>query len=147
MDPAPAPSRHGLDREYRYYLSAVTQFHLAAAEAGGLHPTDYQASSILDLDGPLTSGQLSARLGLSPSATTRVIDRLIRAGIAERTRDDEDRRRVMVAHTGHLPSAVLERLGRVREPIARAVAGLSEEQRQGLAEYFRAAAAAYRDGS
>ncbi len=147
MSADPAQRGHNLDREYRYYLSAVTQFHLAAAEAGGLHPTDYQASSILDLDGPLTSGQLSQRLGLSPSATTRVIDRLITAGIAERSPDEVDRRRVMVAHTGHLPAAVKDRLAQVRDPIAQVVTDLSEEQREGLMEYFQAAAKAYRDGS
>ena len=147
MTTEPASSADDLDREYRYYLSALTQFHLATAEAGGLHPTDYQASSILELDGPLTSGQLSRRLGLSPSATTRVIDRLITAGIAERTRDHGDRRRVMVAHSGRLPVEVMERLEQVRAPIAQVVAGLSDEQRHGLRKYFQAATTAYRDGS
>ena len=147
MDTHPASSGDDLNRQYRHYLSAVTQFHLATAEAGGLHPTDYQASSILELDGPLTSGQLSQRLGLSPSATTRVIDRLIAAGIAERTRDEGDRRRVMVAHSGHLPDAVRSRLEQVRAPIVQVVSGLSDEQRQGLMEYFRAATTAYRNGS
>lgn len=147
MDIDPASSGDDLDREYRYYLSAVTQFHLATAEAGGLHPTDYQASSILELDGPLTSGQLSQRLSLSPSATTRVIDRLIAAGIAVRTRDDDDRRRVMVAHSGHLPAEVTARLEQARAPIVQVVAALSEEQRQGLMTYLRAATKAYRDGS
>ncbi|WP_262423759.1 hypothetical protein [Brachybacterium sp. Z12] len=53
----------------------------------------------------------------------------------------------MVAHTGHLPAAVMDRLAQVRDPIAQVVTDLSEEQRQGLMEYFQAAAKAYRDGS
>src|SRR5699024_501874 len=82
-----------LIRVYRHYLASVVHFHLAAAEAAGLGPTDYQAASLLDLDGPMRAGQLAEHLGLSAGAATRVVDRLVRAGIAERTTAGEDRRR------------------------------------------------------
>ena len=132
-----------MTRAYRTYLASLVQFHLAAAAAGGLGPSDYQASSLLDLDGPLTSGELAERLGLSPSATTRVIDRLILAGVAERVADSADRRRTMITHTGHLPEGLAELLQQVRSPIGQAVAGLSEDQQEGLFAYFRAATDAY----
>lgn len=128
---------------YRTYLAAVVRFHLAAAEAGGLGASDYQASSLLDLDGPLTTGQLAEQLGLSPSATTRVVDRLIAAGIAERVTDRDDRRRTVITHTGHLPEGLRELLEQVRGPIAETVASLSAEQREGLARYFRQATETY----
>ncbi|WP_169847010.1 MarR family winged helix-turn-helix transcriptional regulator [Rhodococcus rhodnii] len=132
-----------MTRTYRTYLASVVHFHLAAAEAGGLGPSDYQASSMIDLDGPLTTGQLAENLGLSPSATTRVVDRLVAAGIAERRVDPTDRRRTVVAHTGHLPDGLAELLDRVRGPIGEAVASLTEEQQEGLVAYFRAAMEAY----
>lgn len=129
---------------YRTYLASVVHFHLAAAEAGGLGPSDYQASSLLDLDGPLTTGQLAERLGLSPSATTRVIDRLITAGIAKRAVDPADRRRTVIEHTGHLPEGLSELLDLVRRPIGEAFANLNDDQRDGLLAYFQAATDAYR---
>lgn len=132
-----------MTRTYRTYLASVVRFHLAAAEAGGLGPSDYQASSLLDLDGPLTTGELADQLGLSPSATTRVIDRLIAAGVAERVTDLADRRRTVITHTGYLPEGLSELLDQVRVPIGEAVAALNEDQREGLLIYFQAAADAY----
>ncbi|WP_169533964.1 MarR family winged helix-turn-helix transcriptional regulator, partial [Actinoalloteichus spitiensis] len=128
---------------YRRYLAAVVRFHLAAADMSGLGHTDYQASNLLDLDGPMTSGELAARLRITPSAATRAVDRLVEAGLAERTTDPEDRRRTVVRHTGRLPAPLVELLGRTREPIGRAVGALTEEQRAGLLSYFRAATEAY----
>ena len=132
-----------LTRTYRRYLASVVRFHLAAAEAGGLGPTDYQAASLIDLDGPLSAGELADQLGLSPSATTRVVDRLVSTGLAERIDDAGDRRRRLIAHTGHLPGALSEVLGQVREPIGTAIAELDDHQRAGLQAYFRAATKAY----
>jgi len=128
---------------YRRYVAALVHFHLAAAHAANLGPTDYQAGSLLDSEGPLTTGELGRLLRLSPSATTRVVDRLIAAGIAERVPDSHDRRRTIVRHTGALPAELTALLQEVRAPIANAVADLSEEQRAGLAAYFRAATEAY----
>ncbi len=85
---------------YRRYLAAVVQFHLVTADEVGLSGTDYQATNLLALDGPLSSGELAARLGLTTGATTRLIDRLERAGYLRRVHDPADRRRVMVEQPG-----------------------------------------------
>ncbi|WP_280460695.1 MarR family winged helix-turn-helix transcriptional regulator [Nocardia carnea] len=130
---------------YRRYLASVVQFHLAAAEACGLGATDYQALSLLDVDGPMTTGQLAERLGLSPSATTRAVDRLANAGLAERVPDEADRRRVLVRATGRQPEQLGEILGRVQAPIAAAITELTPAQRDGLTAYFTAATQAYRE--
>lgn len=131
-------------RAYRNYLAAVVRFHLVAAEAGGMGPTDYQASSLLELDGPLSPGELAESLGLSRSATTRVVDRLVAAGIAERAIDPDDRRRGVVAHTGRIPAEVVELLSAVRQPIGDAIDSMTAEQREGLLAYFDSATNAYR---
>lgn len=54
---------------------------------------------VLANDGPLSAGELTRALKLSPAATTTAIDRLERAGLVTRTRDAENRRRVLVAAT------------------------------------------------
>ncbi|WP_226900320.1 MarR family transcriptional regulator [Nonomuraea phyllanthi] len=85
---------------FRHYLSAMVLNSLAAAEAAGLNATDYHALNLLDLTGPLTSGELAVRAGLTTGATTRLIDRLERGGHARRVPDPADRRKVMVESAG-----------------------------------------------
>ncbi|WP_295695909.1 MarR family transcriptional regulator [Lapillicoccus sp.] len=129
--------------DYRRYLASLVLFHLAAADAVGMGPTDYQASSLLDVEGAMTTGALAQRMGLTTSATTRLIDRLVDSGYVRRVADPDDRRRVLVEHTGHVPDRLAEILESVRVPIAEVVTGLSAPQQRGLATYFRAAGETY----
>lgn len=140
-------ANHDIGLLYRRYLAGVVAFHLAAAEASGLGPTDYQASSVLDLDGPMPTGELAEQLALSPSATTRVVDRLIGAGLARRIPDPADRRRVQVEHTGAMPAGLGQILGMVRGPIQEVVSGFDESQTQGLMSYFAEAGLVYREAT
>ena len=132
---------------YRRYLAAVVLFHLAAADQVGLTGTDYQASNVLALDGPMTTGELARRLALSSGATTRLMDRMIAAGYARRVADPADRRRVLVEHTGHVPERLTEILTAVSEPVAKILQELSPEQLDGVARYIEGAATAYHDAT
>ena len=136
-----------LAADYRRYLAAVVLFHLAAADEVGLGSTDYQASSILDLDGPMTSGELAGRLALSSGATTRLIDRMIAGGYVHRIEDASDRRRVVVENTEQLPPRLSEVLDAVRQPLGAVIAGLTPEQLDGVAIYIRGSADAYRSAT
>ena len=74
----------------------------ALAEQTGLHGTDRRALGVLDaLAGtePLTAGRLAEQVGLSPPATTALVDRLVAAGLVERVRDLPDRRKVRIQLT------------------------------------------------
>ncbi|WP_082683669.1 MULTISPECIES: MarR family transcriptional regulator [unclassified Mycobacterium] len=107
----------------------------------------HQASNLLDLEGPITSGELARRLRLTTGATTRVVDRLVKAGLARRQDDPADRRRALVAHTGHRPAGLDEILARVREPIQEALQDFSTEQLAGVQRYLEVATRAYADGA
>jgi DNA-binding MarR family transcriptional regulator len=133
-----------LAEEYRRYLAAVVAFHLAAADTVGLGATDYQALNILDLEGPLNGGELAQRLGLTTGATTRLLDRLEKAGVARRVTDPGDRRRLVIETTGRLPDGLAEILGRVRGPIGTVVQQLDAHQLEGLQTYLRGSTEAYR---
>jgi DNA-binding MarR family transcriptional regulator len=66
------------------------------AAATGMNRTDMRCLDILSQRGSLTAGQLAKAMHLSSGAITTLVDRLERAGYAQRRRDTEDRRRVLV---------------------------------------------------
>ncbi|PPK70818.1 GNAT family N-acetyltransferase [Actinokineospora auranticolor] len=70
------------------------------AAANGLHPTDLRALvHLLDArreEIPATPGWLSGKLALNSASVTALVDRLVRAGYVRRTRDNRDRRRVLL---------------------------------------------------
>lgn len=86
--------------QLRLLQQSFDAFDEAAAARLGLNRTDLRAMDlVLANDGPLSAGELTRALKLSPAATTTVIDRLERAGLVTRTRDAENRRRVLVTET------------------------------------------------
>ncbi|HZU67511.1 MAG TPA: MarR family transcriptional regulator [Ktedonobacteraceae bacterium] len=50
-------------------------------------------------EGPLVIGQIAQRLGIGLSTGGHLVDRLVQAGLAERTEDIEDRRRTLAKLT------------------------------------------------
>ena len=50
---------------------------------------------ILAEEGPLVIGQIAQRLGIGLSTGGHLVDRMVQAGLAERTEDSEDRRRTL----------------------------------------------------
>ncbi|GAA1076539.1 MarR family transcriptional regulator [Nocardiopsis composta] len=81
---------------FREFLSAIVLNAQAIADRLGLRLIDVQAAHLVTQAGPLTAGALAERLGTPTATTTRVIDRLERAGYVRRVRDPHDRRRVAV---------------------------------------------------
>jgi DNA-binding MarR family transcriptional regulator len=100
------------------------------AETTGVHPTDLRALRLLDAaaEGPMTVGALGEALGLSSGAVSELVDRLERAQLAQRIRDDADRRRVLV----HLAPAARtfgrEQLAPIARAIERAIASAGDEE-------------------
>ncbi|MDQ0378967.1 MarR family winged helix-turn-helix transcriptional regulator [Amycolatopsis thermophila] len=132
---------------FRRYLDAVGLHGLAGAEAAGLHATEWYAISLLDLEGSLTSGELSTRTGLTTGATTRLIDRLERAGYVRRTAHPADRRKVIVEPVPDALAGIEAIVGPARHHIAEVIARYTPEQQEVLFDYFARAAPAYRAAS
>lgn len=127
---------------FRRYLSATVINCLATAEAAGLNATDYYALNLLDLSGPLTSGELAAQTGLTTGATTRLIDRLERGGHVRRSPDPSDRRKVIVEAVGQ-PEGLEEVLAGTKRRLGAIFQDLSEQEQSVLFGYFAKATAAY----
>lgn len=87
----------------RRHHAAYTLFNQALAEHLGLHPTDLQCVSLLALEpGARSTGEIAELTGLTSGSATRLVDRLQKAGLAERHPDPQDRRKMLVTLThGH----------------------------------------------
>jgi DNA-binding MarR family transcriptional regulator len=127
-----------LMRTGREMSAATVMFHSAVAERAGLSATEHKAMDILSRAGPLSAGELADHTGLTTGAVTGLIDRLEAAGFVRRTRDPDDRRKVIV-------EPILEELGGLIGPIfmemGRAVgelyASFGESERQVLLDFQR----------
>ncbi|AJT63054.3 MarR family winged helix-turn-helix transcriptional regulator [Streptomyces chattanoogensis] len=129
---------------FRQYLDAVGLQGLASAEAAGLHTSEWYALSLIAQEGSLSSGELATRTGLTTGATTRLIDRIERAGYARRTADPKDRRRVIVEPIPDALARIEEVVAPARRHIADVLARYTPEQRDLLFDYFAHAAPAFR---
>ncbi|MGW4469168.1 MarR family winged helix-turn-helix transcriptional regulator [Nonomuraea sp. NPDC004354] len=88
--------KHPGEAGFREFLIAVLLHNEAVAERLGLQPADVAALMLLETRGPLAVGAISDELGLPSASTTRLIDRLEKAGYARRVRGERDRRTVTV---------------------------------------------------
>lgn len=88
-----------------------------------LRAVDLECLDLIAREGPISPGELATLAQLHPASLTKILDRLERSGLAERTRDPGDRRRVTL-------HAVPERgaeLARLYRPMARALNRISEQ--------------------
>lgn len=97
---------------------ATVLFHATIAQRMGLNPTDYKTLGVLERAGPLSAGEIADLTGLAAASITNLIDRLEARGLARRTHDPNDRRRILV-------SAVTERLGDARALFRSTIASLA----------------------
>ena len=111
------PDQDAVKTDVRALLREAAAIGAQLAREHPLHPTDARAMRVLDAVADVhvaTPGRLADELGLSPAATTALVDRLVAAGLVERVRDLPDRRQVRLRLTEHARAAsreLLEPLG------------------------------------
>ncbi|MGW0145999.1 MarR family winged helix-turn-helix transcriptional regulator [Streptomyces sp. NPDC003333] len=140
------PARPDAHRAYRRYLSAVMLHGHAGAKACGLGATDLYALNVLELSGAMSPGELADRTGLTTGPTTRLIDRLERAGYVRRVPDPTDRRKVTVEPVGR-PGELDRVMAPARQRIAGILDGYTPDQLDVLYDYFTRAARAYEEAA
>jgi len=70
---------------------------------------------ILAEEGPLVIGQIAQRLGIGLSTGGHLVDRLVQAGLAERTEDADDRRRTLARLTPTGEDLYTQLLSRIQQ--------------------------------
>ncbi|NNH75150.1 MarR family transcriptional regulator [Nocardia uniformis] len=104
-----------IGQQLRLLQRSFDSFDEAVAARLRLNRTDMRCLDIVLGRGPLSAGELSSALRLSPAATTTVIDRLERAGYVSRAQDPGNRRRVLIeptADTRRMAELIFEPVGR-----------------------------------
>jgi len=82
------------------YQDSTDAFDDAAARLLEVNRTDLRCLGLLIQEiGPTTPGVLAARLGLTAGSVTTMLDRLERMDFVTRTRDPDDRRKVVISPT------------------------------------------------
>ncbi|OPC81026.1 MarR family transcriptional regulator [Embleya scabrispora] len=81
------------------WITQLIQINGLIADRMGVVATDFHCLHALHQDGPATSSVLARRVGLTPGAASRMIDRLTEAGCVKRVPDPNDRRRVVIEPT------------------------------------------------
>ena len=97
----------------------------------------FKAMATITMFGPQPVGEIGRRLGISEPAASLLVGKLEERGLAERVRDEQDRRRILVTAT----PAAEELAGRLREGREEQVQGwfaaLSDDELAGLLLGFR----------
>jgi DNA-binding MarR family transcriptional regulator len=90
-------------------------FGQTVANVAGISGSDLECLDFLILEGRVTAGRLAEVKGLTTGAITGVVDRLEKAGLVQRERDEADRRKVFISI---VPENVA-RIGRYYEHLQR----------------------------
>ncbi|MFI5611890.1 MarR family winged helix-turn-helix transcriptional regulator [Amycolatopsis sp. NPDC051903] len=122
-------------------LVAVSARSLAAAGDLITLP-QFRVLVILHSRGTLNQAALAELVGVTPSTTSRMVDRLVAVGMVVRQDSPSSRREIVVELTGEGERVVRLVTERRRREIARIVAKMPEDARHGLVEALTAFAEA-----
>jgi DNA-binding MarR family transcriptional regulator len=121
----------------RAHEAANEAFDDVACAKLGINRTDLRCLNIVDNEGAMTAGRLAAKSGLTTAAVTAVLDRLERAGYAQRVRNQVDRRQVIVELTPLLAERGAAIWGPLGEEATARLGQMSAEELRGVAAFFR----------
>jgi DNA-binding MarR family transcriptional regulator len=121
----------------RAYQSAVEKMDEAFCRLVGVNRTDGRCLDVIGQRPGLTAGELATAVGLSPGAVTTALDRLEQRGFVRRTRDSQDRRRVMVELTEDANRAAWEVYGPLGEMGAPMIEEMSDKDLATLIRFLR----------
>jgi predicted transcriptional regulator len=121
----------------RDFIAAVVVFHDLVGRCLGVSATDRKCLDLLSR-GAVTAGELARFTGLTTGAITGIIDRLVKAGYAERVSDPGDRRRVLVARkpTSRLDTILPAIFGPLGEDMAAVTSKYTQQELNVIADFL-----------
>ena len=121
----------------REFATAMVVFHEAVGRLLGLSSVERKCVDVLQRLGPVTAGTIGDHTGLTTGAVTGLVDRLEKAGYVRRTRDPQDRRKVVVEL---LPNEKMDALmaaafGPFADDMAKLATGYDEAELRTIADW------------
>ncbi|OXM62692.1 MarR family winged helix-turn-helix transcriptional regulator [Amycolatopsis vastitatis] len=116
----------------RELSTAVVAFHEAVGASLGVTAVDQRALAVIAGAGSVSAGDLAKEIGLTPGAVTGVVDRLERAGLAQRAPDPADRRRLVITA---VPGAFGKVFAGLDAAMAKLMAGYSPAEQAVIADW------------
>src|SRR5260370_36969272 len=81
-------------------------FGQTVASRVGVSSSDLECLDFLNIEGRVTAGRLAELTGLTTGAITGVVDRMEKAGLVRRERDESDRRKGFIAIVPEAPGKI-----------------------------------------
>ena len=117
-----------LTRGSRLFQIASDKMDDAFCRRVGINLTDARCIDLLDVHGGMTAGELAHAASLSPGAVTTVLDRMEGMDFVTRSRDESDRRRVLVELTPRARELAWSMYGPIGDYAREYLDGLSDEE-------------------
>ena len=105
------------------------------ANVAGIANSDLECMDILYLEGRVTAGRLAEVTGLTTGAITGVVDRLEKAGLVRRERDEKDRRKVFIAVVPETIASLGQYYVPMQQAMEKVCNGYSDEELQLLLRF------------
>lgn len=133
-----------MTRAVRAVTDAVENFRVRAARSVlGVGPTEVIALFHLFTEGTSTPTELAARLQITTASVTELMERLSRAGLAQRAPHPHDRRKVILSLTDTATEQVGDLFERIAVSTARCTSLLSGEERTTVLRFLHDLTLAY----
>ena len=131
-------------RAVRAVVLAAENFRLRAARSIlGVGPTEVIALFHLFTEGTSTPTELAARLQITTASVTELMERLSKAGLAQRSPHPHDRRKVILSLTDDATERVGDLFGRIAVSTARCTSLLSVDERATVLRFLHDLALTY----
>jgi DNA-binding MarR family transcriptional regulator len=121
----------------RRTILAMEQWRSSTGPEHGLGQTDVLAIGYLVYGRGQTPAELSAKLSVASSTVTEMVDRLERIGLAERMRNPNDRRSIIVVPTEDALKIVHGAFEYLAGAVAEAMYGTTEYEWNIVTEFLR----------
>jgi DNA-binding MarR family transcriptional regulator len=108
-----------------------------AFDQGSLGERHFPPLIVLSLEGPLSVSELADRVDLTVATTSLLVGELSRAGLVERSEDEQDRRRTIVSLSDGIRKVADARLREHLQPFRRTLERLSTAERAHFMEGVR----------
>lgn len=137
------PPLYLLMQEIRKFTRASLILQHIIAEEMGLRVTDAECIDFLQEMGPSTAGDLARATRLTTGAITSMVDRLEKAGFVKRSRDLQDRRKVIVSFIPKKHGGARKNYTALAASVQGLLEGYTEEQLKFLITHTQALTGIY----